>query len=128
MDFLIDKEPVSPTYGDIVWRNGPLRKEDTTQSRVDVVGQRLLILLRTWKTEWFLDTEYGLPYMQQILGHKTSKAAVDLIFQKAILAENGVKELTFFESTFVNRQYSMTFRVKVTTGEESGLITITPTS
>ena len=128
MDFLIDQEPVSPTYGDIVWRNGPLRKEETTQSRVDVVGQRLLILLRTFKGEWFLDTEYGIPYFQSILGMKTSKSAVDLIFQKAILAENGVRELTFFESTFVNRQYSMTFRVKVTTGEESGLITVTPTS
>ena len=128
MDFLIDQEPVSPSYGDIVWRNGPLRKEETTQSRVDVVGQRLLILLRTFKGEWFLDTEYGIPYFQSILGMKSSKSAVDLIFQKAILAENGVRELTFFESTFVNRQYSMTFRVKVTTGEESGLITVTPTS
>ena len=128
MDLLISQDPISPDYGDIVWRNGPLRKEETTQSRVDVVGQRLLILLRTFKGEWFLDTEYGIPYFQSILGMKTSKSAVDLIFQKAILAENGVKELTFFESTFVNRQYSMTFRVKVTTGEESGLITITPTS
>jgi hypothetical protein len=128
VDLLISQDPISPDYGDIVWRNGPLRKEETTQSRVDVVGQRLLILLRTFKGEWFLDTEYGIPYFQSILGMKTSKSAVDLIFQKAILAENGVKELTFFESTFVNRQYSMTFRVKVTTGEESGLITITPTS
>lgn len=128
MDLLIQQDPITPDYGDIVWRNGPLRKEETTQSRVDVVGQRLLILLRTWKTEWFLDTEYGIPYMQEILGRKTSKSAVDLIFQRAILAENGVRELTFFESTFVNRQYSMTFRVKVTTGEESGLITINPTS
>lgn len=128
MDLLINQDLISSKYGDIVWRNGPLRKEETTQSRVDVVGQRLLILLRTFKGEWFLDTEYGIPYFQSILGMKTSKSAVDLIFQKAILAENGVRELTFFESTFVNRQYSMTFRVKVTTGEESGLITITPTS
>ena len=128
MDLLISQDPISSEYGDIVWRNGPLRKEETTQSRVDVVGQRLLILLRTFKGEWFLDTEYGIPYFQSILGMKTSKSAVDLIFQKAILAENGVRELTFFESTFVNRQYSMTFRVKVTTGEESGLITIAPTS
>lgn len=128
MDLLIQQDPIAPDYRDIVWRNGPLRKEETTQSRVDVVAQRLLILLSTFRGEWFLDTEYGIPYFQSILGMKTSKSAVDLIFQKAILAENGVRELTFFESTFVNRQYSMTFRVKVTTGEESGLITVTPTS
>ena len=128
MDLLISQDPISSEYGDIVWRNGPLLKQDTTQTRIEVVRQRLLILLLTFRSEWFLDTEYGIPYFQDILGRKTSKSAVDLIFQKAILAENGVKELTFFESTFVNRQYSMTFRVKVTTGEESGLITITPTS
>lgn len=113
---------------DIVWINGPLLKEQTTQSRVDVVAQRLLILLSTFEGEWFLDTSYGIPYFQSILGHKTKKSTVDLIFQREILAENGVKELTFFESTITNRQYSLTFRVKVTTGEESGLITITPSS
>ncbi|MGL5013006.1 MAG: hypothetical protein ACRC6V_01790 [Bacteroidales bacterium] len=128
MDLLISRDPISSEYGDIVWRNGPLRKEETTQSRVDVVAQRLLILLKTFKGEWFLDTEYGIGYFQSILGMKTSKSAVDLIFQKAILAENGVRELTFFESTFVNRQYSMSFRVRVSTGDETDTITVTPTS
>lgn len=120
MDLLLNSDH------DIVWNNGPLRKEDTTQSRVDVVAQRLLILLLSFRGEWFLDTEYGIPYFQDILARKTSKSAVDLIFQKAILSENGVKELTFFESTFRNRQYSLTFRVKVTTGDETENITITP--
>lgn len=125
MDLLLDTEPTSPSYGDIVWNNGPLLVKDTTQSRADVVAQRLLIRLRNFRGEWFLDTNYGVPYWS-ILGHKIKKSAVDLIFQREILAENGVKELTFFESTFENRKYSLSFRVKVTTGEESGLITITP--
>ena len=119
MDFLLNSEH------DIVWVNGPLMKEQTTQSRTEVVGQRLLILLKSFRSEWFLDTEYGVPYWS-ILGRKTSKSAVDLIFQRAILSENGVKEITFFESTFANRQYSLTFRVKVTTGDETENITITP--
>jgi hypothetical protein len=120
MDFLLNSDH------DIVWVNGPLMKDQTTQSRTEVVGQRLLILLKSFEGEWFLDTGYGVPYFQSILGHKIKKSAVDLIFQREILAENGVKELTFFESTFENRKYSLSFRVKVTTGEESGLITITP--
>ena len=126
MDLLIDNDPLSPSYGDLTFKNGPLTPEFTTQSRTEVVAQRLLIRLRSFQGEWFLDTSYGLPYLQQILGHKTSKSAVDLIFQREILAENGVKELTFFESTFRNRQYSLTFRVKVTTGDETENITITP--
>lgn len=110
---------------DIVWVNGPLLKEQTTQTRVDVVAQRLLIRLSTWREEWFLDTSYGVPYWS-ILGHKIKKSAVDLIFQREILAENGVKELTFFESTFENRKYTLSFRVKVTTGDETETITLTP--
>jgi len=125
MDLLLDLNQISPSYGDLTWKNGPLTPDYTTQSRVDVVAQRLLIRLRSFQGEWFLDTNYGVPYWS-ILGHKIKKSAVDLIFQREILAENGVKELTFFESTFENRKYSLSFRVKVTTGEESGLITITP--
>ena len=125
MDLLLDLDPISSYYGDLTWKNGPLTPDYTTQSRVDVVAQRLHIRLLTFREEWFLDTEYGVPYWS-ILGHKIKKSAVDLIFQREILAENGVKELTFFESTFENRKYSLSFRVKVTTGEESGLITITP--
>ena len=126
MDLLLDLDPLSSSYGDLTWKNGPLTPDYTTQSRVDVVAQRLLIRLRSFQGDWFLDTGYGVPYFQRILGHKIKKSAVDLIFQREILAENGVKELTFFESTFENRKYSLSFRVKVTTGEESGLITITP--
>lgn len=126
MDLLLDLNPLSPSYGDLTWKNGHLTPEYTTQSRVDVVAQRLRIRLLTFREEWFLDTGYGIPYFQRILGHKISKADVDLIFQREILAENGVKELTFFESSISGRSYSLTFRVKVTTGDETSNITITP--
>nr|DAH57195.1 MAG TPA: Protein of unknown function (DUF2634) [Caudoviricetes sp.] len=82
-------------------------------------------MLRTFQGEWFLNTQHGVPYWQTILGKKTTKAAVDLILQQKILAENGVKELTYFKSTLVNRKYELTFKVKVTTGEETAPITIT---
>ena len=125
MDLLIITDPLSPSYGDLTFKNGPLTSAYTTQSRVDVVAQRLRIRLLTWREEWFLDTSYGVPYWS-ILGRKIKKSAVDLIFQREILAENGVKELTFFESTFENRKYTLSFRVKVTTGDETETITLTP--
>ena len=124
MDLLLDLDPLSPSYGDLTFKNGPLTSAYTTQSRVDVVAQRLRIRLLTWREEWFLDTSYGVPYWS-ILGRKIKKSAVDLIFQREILAENGVKELTFFESTFENRKYTLSFRVKVTTGDETETITLT---
>lgn len=123
MDLLMDYDE-----GDLIFVNGLLTKEYTTQPFVQTVQQRLYILLHTYLEEWFMDTTYGIPYWQSILGKKTTKSAVDLIFQQKILAENGVKEITQFNSTFVNRVYSLNFKVRVTTGEETQTITISPTS
>lgn len=121
MDLLLNYET-----NDLVFHNGPLTKQYTTQPFIDTVRQRLFILLKTFENEWFMDLAHGIPYWQSILGKKTTKAAVDLIFQQEILAENGVKEITYFNSTFVNRVYSLEFKVKVSTGEETGIITINP--
>lgn len=122
MDFKLD-----PTSWDIIWRNGPLRKEETTQPLTETVGQRLKIRLQSFLGEWFINTVYGVPYWQRLLGIKqTSKAAADLIFQQEILKEEGVKEIVSFESTFVNRKYSLVFKVRVVTGEVSAPIVIQP--
>ena len=119
MDILLDF-----TTHDAVFVNG---QTVVTGERTEVVAQRLLIKLTTFRGEWFLDTEYGVPYWD-ILGKKIKKEAVDRIFQQAILEERGVREITFFSSTFTNRVYSMTFRVRVTSGDETSNITITPTA
>lgn len=112
---------------DITWNNGPLTKEFTTQPLTQTVGQRLKIRLLTFLGEWSFNTVYGVPYWQRLLGTKqTSKAAADLIFQTQILAEEGVKEIVSFESTFVNRQYSLVFKVRVVTGEVTAPIVISP--
>jgi hypothetical protein len=121
MDLLLDY-----VSGDLAWKNGPLTVDYTTQPLVDTVKQRLFIMLRTFQGEWFMDLNHGIPYWQNILGKKTTKSAIDLIFQQKILAENGVKEITEFKSTFVNRQYSLNFKVRVSTGEVTDMITINP--
>ena len=121
MDLLLDSN-----Y-DLAFHNGPLTQEYTTQPLTQTVKQRLIIRLRTWRTEWFLDTEYGVPYFD-IIGRKIPKSRVDSILQQEILAERGVKEITSFTSTLQNRQYSASFRVKVSNGDVTDVITITPTS
>lgn len=121
MDFKLDY-----SSGDIIFVNRPLVKTDMTQPLVETVQQRLFIRLRTLYGEWFLNTDYGVPYFQRILGFKNTKSSVDLIFQQNILAETGVKEITYFNSTLVNRQYSLNFRVKVVDGSTTDTISITP--
>lgn len=115
MDLLLDEN------NDLVFING---QTPVTSYPVQVVAQRLSIRLRTFLGEWFLNTTYGVPYWQRILGKKTTKAAIDKIFQQQILEEVGVMQITSFNSTFENRQYSLSFRVKVVSGEVSQPITI----
>lgn len=121
MDILLDE-----VSHDVVWNNGPLTKEFTTQPYTQTVSQRLKIRLLNFKGEWFMDTNYGPPYWQEILAMKTSKSRVDRIFQQQILLENGVKEIVSFSSTLVNRLYSLNFRVKVFSGEVTAPILISP--
>lgn len=121
MDFKLN------TQNDIIWHNGPLLKEDTTQSQVEVTGQRLKILLQSWLGEWFLDTTYGIPYSQRIIAIKqTSKASTDLILQQKVLSDAGVKEIISWDSTFINRKYTLVFQVRVIDGTISSPIVVNP--
>lgn len=121
MDFKLSSEG----FNDIIWHNGPLVKEDTTQTQVEVTGQRVLIRLRNWMGEWFMNTTYGPPYEQQILANKnTSKQAVDLILQQQVFLDSGVKEIVSWNSTFVNRKYDLTFKIKVIDGTVSQLLVL----
>lgn len=119
MDILLD----TATH-DLIFNNGPLTKEFTTQPFTQTVAQRLKIRLLTFREEYFMDVEYGVPYWQ-ILGNKNKKESVDLIIQQEVLKEIGVKEITSFKSTFENRRYSCTIQVRVNSGEISQPITIT---
>ena len=117
MDFkLSSTEP-----NDIVWVNGPLQKEDTTQTPVEITGQRLLILLRTWLGEWFISTAYGVPWEQRIIAKKNiSKAGVDLILQQQVLSDAGVREIVSWNSTLSSaRKYTLVFSIKVVDGTVS---------
>lgn len=123
MDFkLSSTEP-----NDIIWHNGPLLKGDTTQTPVEITGQRLLIRLRTWLGEWFINTAYGVPWEQQIIAKKNiSKAGVDLILQQQVLSDAGVREIVSWNSTLSgSRKYSLTFSIKVIDGTVSAPLTIT---
>ncbi len=100
--------------GDMVFVNGttPITEDYTAN-----VGQRLFILLRTFLAEWYLNTDYGIPYTQQIMGRKIKKSTVDRILQQKILGEQGVSEILSFDSTLDNgRTYSCTFKVRTIVG------------
>ena len=113
LDLLLD-----PIAHDIIFINGAC---PVTQERIDVVPQRLKIRLLTFLNEWVFNTVYGVPYMQSILGKKTFKEAVDNIFREQILLEDGVAEILSFNSTFIERVYSLSFKFRCTDGTTATL-------
>lgn len=126
MDIKLNLDPASTSFGDAVFINGPLTRQGVTGPFTENVAQRLRIRLLTFEEEWFLDTVYGIPYWQRILGRKPTKSAIDQILQQEILEENGVKEIISFSSSFVNRKYSAQFRVRAVNGEVTDTISINP--
>lgn len=83
------------------------------------VRQRLLIRLRTFKGEWFLDLAVGVPYFQSILKQGVRKDLVDLLLKRTILETEGVQRITNFTSTLdrSTRSYSASFSVTTLQGD-----------
>ena len=111
MDLLLD-----PVTHDIIYING---KTLVTQSKADVVAQRLKIKLSTFLGEWFLDLDVGIPYFQQILNKIRNKSTVDTIFQKAIMEDPDVIEMISYTSDLDGRTrtFSLDFAVRVENNE-----------
>jgi hypothetical protein len=112
--------------GDAVFINGPLSLEGVTHFAQDVVAQRLVIRLKTFLGEWFIDTTYGLPYFERILTKNVSKTTVDNILRENIFDEPGVLEIQKFTSEFnaAARTYSCSFTVLTREGAASVEVTV----
>lgn len=113
MDLLWNREGA---VHDLVFVNGEC---PTTGNIKDVVAQRLYILLRTFKGEWYLNEEYGIPWLERVLGQRVRKSTVDMMIQSAVIKEAGVRSVTYFRSWYDNstREYMCEFRVMTDQGE-----------
>lgn len=117
--------------GDAVFINKSLSREDldtlsvaTVLDKPETVSQRLVIQLKSFLTDWFLDTTYGVPYLQEILGRKgVRKGYIDNIIRGEIMKESGVREITYFNSTLSSKRvYELSFRVKTSDNSISEII------
>lgn len=85
------------------------------------VRQQLAIKLKLWRGEWFLDTEFGTPYYESILGKRLTLGGAVAALKQSILEVEGVKSITRFEYTF-NRS-ARTLDVDFDVMSRYGLIT-----
>lgn len=96
-----------------------------TTKTSEICKQSLGITLTTWKGEWFLDTDFGVPYLQEIIGVARKKDIVDKIFLSYIAQNEYVDSIQSYSSTQdrTGRYYTATFTVLA--GEETVSSTFT---
>lgn len=95
---------------DITALNG---KINLLSNKQEAVRQRLSIKFKTFENEWFLDTSYGMPYRQQIIGKGLSQSEIDAIYVDEIFSDPDVVRIEYFNSTYnpLSREYDVDFEV-----------------
>lgn len=84
----------------------------------DYIMQKLLIVLRTFLGEWFLDTSAGIPYFEDILKKNYDPSRVESVLKSAILDVPGVDQITAFDMNLIDpRTLVVTFTVTTDFGE-----------
>lgn len=88
-----------------------------TTTRTEMCAQTLTITLNTFQGEWFLDTSFGIPYIQEIIGVARKKSIADRIFLSAIADNAYVDSIESYTSTYDRDERYYTMTVTVTTSE-----------
>lgn len=65
-------------------------------TNAEAVGQHVRQRLGTFKGEWFLDTEAGVPWLDEILGRQVDLSLAEAVMKKEIMETEGVTEITSF--------------------------------
>lgn len=103
--------------GDLVLRDGDVLLIDNAER----VAQQILITLRFWLGEWFLDTKDGIPYLEYVLVKSPNLLHIRQIFTEAMEKVDGVKRVEEMNLAFDVKNRSLRVDYEVST--DYGLIT-----
>lgn len=99
--------------GDVAFVNG---ESLVTSIGAEDLAQRLLIRLRTFQGEWFMDTTYGIDWWNKVFGKNRSKASVDAIIQSEIAKEPDVVQIINYTSSVANEVFKCVFSIRTIEG------------
>lgn len=102
---------------DLVLRDGDIFLIDDAER----VAQQVLITLRFWYGEWFLNTTEGVPYLEYILVKNPNLAHVRQILTEAIESVPGVVSLDSMDIDFDRQGRTLVVEYSATT--DFGLLT-----
>lgn len=102
---------------DLVIKNNDLILIDNAEQ----VAQQVLITLRFWLGEWFLDTRQGVPYLEYVLIKNPNMSHIRQILTEKIQSVEGVKSIVSLNFDFrrVTRELYIDFEVDT----DYGLVT-----
>lgn len=102
---------------DLVIKNNDLILIDNAER----IAQQVLITLRFWLGEWFLDTREGMPYLEYVLVKNPNMSHIRQILTEKIQSVEGVKSIVSLNFDFrrVTRELYVDFEVDT----DYGLIT-----
>jgi len=72
------------------------------------VRQQITIKLKLWQGEWFLDTDFGTPYLASILGKQLTLSGAITALRKSIMEVEGVRKITSFTYDFASATRALT--------------------
>lgn len=112
----------SPAYGDLKLISGDLVLTNDSDPRgTHNVAQLITQRLRFFLGSWFLNTDEGVPYYQQILVRDPDPATIDGLLRECILGTPGVAALQSYDSRTDRASRTMTVRFVVTAADGNTL-------
>ncbi len=78
-------DPDNLIPGDLHLENGQIHWWDGDEAHL----QKVIVLLKFVKGEWFLNTEEGVPYFTHVFVHNPNLRSVRALFKQALLAAPG---------------------------------------
>jgi hypothetical protein len=96
------------------WKFGRSRQDYASESLAAAYDVKQKILC--WYNDCFFDMQSGIDY-KNLLGSKGGKEKLDNSVRKILAVQPDIVEITFFESSVVNRKYTLTARFKTVYNE-----------
>lgn len=79
------------------------------------VSQQIVIQLRFWYGEWFLDTSDGIPYLERVLVKNPNLNHIRQIFREAIQKVPDVRKVNYVDLDFDEKERALTVSYQVET-------------
>lgn len=117
---------INKTSGDLEIVSFVAPRLFTKNEALEALRQRITIRLRSFQGDWFVDTTFGVPYFQQILGTRgtAAEALAATIIRSVIEDTPGVLSVDTFSVSFSARLLTIDFSATADLGVISDVVNV----